>query len=749
MKVNKIILCLIAFIISINVCGLSAFASEESQNSDWFDDCVDLLEPMTEDEIRLKEETSVLSKYAYLNDLALERINEQFKEDGMDEVSCDTAAMGEEIVTTEDSMMTFSSQSLQSLIPFLKKVDNSTDERTAKYMPPHGYQGGFGSCGAFASTYYQMTYMNALVKGYDFTTETDVDSKILSPKFTYNIGKKADNKRQGVWPSTAYAIVQKHGCPSNKDFKYVDFYTTHETNASDYRGWPTEAEIWTNALKNKVQKSGWGNIGDLNELTPVKNSQDPNLNLIKTLLANGYILNVVTPIGWVTEDLPNDGIICVEVTSGDNMQYHAMTVVGYDDDFSYTHEGVTGHGAFKLIDSKKEDYECWFAYDALNAKSALFPDKERLQGWVNNEFTWVTMYKNYRPKLLAEFKITTNNRGAVDLSLGYGNALSSEPSEQWKPFIFNETKYIDDDGGNNSFNINGTKNEEENSATVILDYTDLINEKEADRIDEELEWYLSSNSDISDFKIIEMRIDDAETDVTEIHKVEYPSVGTLPNDTGTISCTCQLPLKVDKDKIWNVFVNYPLDKNSVNPNTVQIKDSKEKNTIANVLLENDTQIVVTPRENTQGKYYSLMIDGIKTVAGNGLISPVNKYFFFAPDIEDEVDYSIESSFTDEKFLDIIRDLVNKPNGVVYLSDVKNIKELDVSNSNITSLAGIEYFASLEQLNCSHNKLTELDLAKNINLKTIDVSCNELKTLDLSHNPLVTEVNVDTDVTVTQ
>lgn len=734
MKFNKMILCLITLAVSVNTCGLSALAAKEIPNSDlYMADYSGALKPMTEDEIRLKEETSVLATDAFLNDLALERINEQLKEDGMDEVSYDTAELGEEIVTTDNDIMLFSIPDTQSLISFLDKVDNSTDERTSKYLPPYSKQGKFGSCGAFASTYYQMTYMRAIAKKEKIKDDL---SNVLSPKFTYNIGKKADNGEAGMWPSTAYAIVQKHGCPFNKYFEYHYYDDLDKAPTNEYREWPTKAEMWKDALQNKVKQSGWGKIGATNDATPVKSPSDENLNLIKTFLANGYILNIVTPTGWITDTSTNGEKVCVEVTSDE--EFHAMTVVGYDDNFSYKVDNVEGKGAFKLIDSQDDEpNEVWFAYDALNAKSALVPEKERYQGWKYNEFTWVTMYENYSPKLLAEFEITTDNRGAVDLSLGYGDMSSDKPTEQWKPFIFNETKYIDKEGGNNCFNISGVhednEDDEDNSATIVLDFTDLINEKETDRLDEELKWYLSSNADISEFKLIDMRPEEQDY---------YTSSGTLPNDTGVISVPFQLPTKVDKDKVWNISVNYPLDAKTVNASTVAVKDDSGENMLAPVLLNNDTEIVVKPRSYIGGKYYSLEIDGIKTVAGNGLNRPITKYFLVAPDKENEVDYSIESSFNDNNFLNIIRELVQKPKGVVYLSDVRDIKELDVSNSEITSLSGIEYFTSLEKLICSNNQITKLDLSKNVNLKTLDASNNLLKEIDLSHNMLLIEVNLD-------
>lgn len=694
------------------------------------------LKPMTEDEIRLKEETSVLATGVRLNDIALERINEQLKKNGQPEVSYDTAEIGEEMITAENDIMQFSTSDVKSFIPLMEKADNTKDERTSKYFPPYKKQGSFGSCGAFSSTYYQMTYTKA------FTKREPIDEdmgKVLSPKFTYNIGKKSDDGEEGLWPSTAYAIVQKHGCPSYKDFEYNIYDNLSDAPASEYRSWLIGAEKWKNALQNKVKQSFWSNIGDPNEATPVKSPNDEHLNFIKELLLCGYILNVVTPTGWKMDTASNGEEICVEVISGEKR--HAMTVVGYDDNVTYELDGVQGKGAFKLLDSQsnKPD-EVWFAYDAINAKSAIYPDRERLQGWINNEFTWVTMYANYSPKLLAEFKITTNNRGAVDLSLGYGDILSDKPTELWKPFIFNETKYIDDNGGNNCFNINGIYSDEaDNSATIVLDFTDLINEKETDRLDKKLKWYLSSNADISDFKLIDMRPENGEV---------YTCLDTLPNDTGLISVPFLLPMKVNKDKVWNISVNYPLNGKTVNAKTVAVKNNNGENIIAPVSLKNDREIVVMPRgeytvgEYTPGEYYSLEIDGIKTVAGNGLKMPIIKYFYVAPDNEETVDYSIESSFTDSNFLKVIRKLAKKPNGVVCLSDVRDIKELDVSNSDITNLEGIEYFTSLEKLNCSNNQITQLDLSRNINLTTLDVSNNKLTELDLSHNTLLTDVNVN-------
>jgi Leucine-rich repeat (LRR) protein len=51
--------------------------------------------------------------------------------------------------------------------------------------------------------------------------------------------------------------------------------------------------------------------------------------------------------------------------------------------------------------------------------------------------------------------------------------------------------------------------------------------------------------------------------------------------------------------------------------------------------------------------------------------------------------------------------------------------LDISNKKIKDLSGIEAFTSLTFLDCSNNKLTNLDLRNNIGLTIIFNDVNDL------------------------
>ena len=73
-------------------------------------------------------------------------------------------------------------------------------------------------------------------------------------------------------------------------------------------------------------------------------------------------------------------------------------------------------------------------------------------------------------------------------------------------------------------------------------------------------------------------------------------------------------------------------------------------------------------------------------------------------------------------------------GLPYLTteDV-SVTKLDVWKKNITSLKGIEYFTALEELECSYNHLTALDLSKNTKLTKLHCEENQLTALDVSNN----------------
>ena len=118
------------------------------------------------------------------------------------------------------------------------------------------------------------------------------------------------------------------------------------------------------------------------------------------------------------------------------------------------------------------------------------------------------------------------------------------------------------------------------------------------------------------------------------------------------------------------------------------------------------------------------------------------------------DYRV--SIPDEKFREILKEkygLLFDVSETIAYQDIKEIRDLEVSNNQISSLQGIEYFSSLQILNCGGNALTNLDISQNSELEKLNCPNNKLKELDVSQNTnlqvLVCSENEFTSLNVSQ
>ena len=86
------------------------------------------------------------------------------------------------------------------------------------------------------------------------------------------------------------------------------------------------------------------------------------------------------------------------------------------------------------------------------------------------------------------------------------------------------------------------------------------------------------------------------------------------------------------------------------------------------------------------------------------------------------------------------------NNSIELSEALVVYSLNVSNSNISSLQGLNYFTNLEELYCNNNQLTTLDVSSNVNLYYINCKNNFLTTIDTSSiNDLAFGINCENNL----
>lgn len=251
-------------------------------------------------------------------------------------------------------------------------LPDEVDLSATEYFPPVGDQGGLGSCGTYATIYYQLTYEMNKARGVAATEET-----ILSPKLTYHLCSAAFG---GTLQEQNYELLMQQGAPSIATLPYSD---------EGHLDWFAQEKYWKEAMDCRVES--YYTLKDVGlEDSQITSPDDEDLYEIKSDLANGKMLVYSTYIGsWVTDtivahpDAPEnakfEGEEIVKYRTGDNGA-HGMTLVGYNDNIwvdqnSNSQVDAGEMGAFKIVNSWGDDYAndgfCWIAYDALNKVSAV------------------------------------------------------------------------------------------------------------------------------------------------------------------------------------------------------------------------------------------------------------------------------------------------------------------------------------------------------------------------------------------
>lgn len=99
----------------------------------------------------------------------------------------------------------------------------------------------------------------------------------------------------------------------------------------------------------------------------------------------------------------------------------------------------------------------------------------------------------------------------------------------------------------------------------------------------------------------------------------------------------------------------------------------------------------------------------------------------------------ESNFPDAKFRDSLMDGYGE-DGILTEEEIADITDMNISDSEISNLKGIEFFTALTTLDCRSNQLTTLDVSKNTSLTELNCSSNQLTTLDVSKNTSLTKLD---------
>ena len=103
----------------------------------------------------------------------------------------------------------------------------------------------------------------------------------------------------------------------------------------------------------------------------------------------------------------------------------------------------------------------------------------------------------------------------------------------------------------------------------------------------------------------------------------------------------------------------------------------------------------------------------------------------------------ETNFPDQNFRNYVSENCDQDrDGTLSKSEIAAKTEIYLYNRGIYSLKGIEYFTSLQSLNCGENMLTTLNLSRNTALTSLNCGGNYLTSLDVSGNTALTSLNCE-------
>lgn len=99
----------------------------------------------------------------------------------------------------------------------------------------------------------------------------------------------------------------------------------------------------------------------------------------------------------------------------------------------------------------------------------------------------------------------------------------------------------------------------------------------------------------------------------------------------------------------------------------------------------------------------------------------------------------ETNFPDPTFREYVKRFDNNRNGKLSTTEINVVKNIDVSEKNIKSIKGVEFFVDLEELECVKNKISDINVSKNTKLKKLNCEWNELTNLDVTKNTSLIEL----------
>ena len=337
----------------------------------------------------ITEETKTFNKDSSIKsdaDIDIEMLKKQLGSIGKPVVTIDSTTQMFNLIANRKKLYSRNLPALPEELPEQEVNVTKVDNSATKYFPKIEDQGELNSCTAWASVYYQMSYM--------VNKELDRDGKLevntFSPIWVYNMIN--DGSNNGTFYSDVLAVLAEVGAVPTPcvPLEYRD-------RGENIRNLHAKKANFMLASKYKVSQFYAIDLKNRDNDTVVTNNDDRDLETIKQALLMGEILSATTYSDNWNRDIikssdfnkeNNDYVGETIVTRCDGYYAgaHRITIVGFDDNIwvDINQNGIVENGekgAFKIANSWGPESDnngfIWISYDALNKVSSV-PDSDNV-----------------------------------------------------------------------------------------------------------------------------------------------------------------------------------------------------------------------------------------------------------------------------------------------------------------------------------------------------------------------------------
>lgn len=564
------------------------------------------------------------------NELALARVQETEKYlQTKSNNSVNATPIGSEVIGRNGGGTPTPGQSSgSSKFPLASAVDISSGDT----FPEIGNQGIINSCVSWSMLYYQLTNNTCVVRNQKAKNENgNINENVMSPRWIYTMTNFGRNI--GTFYAEACAALMCYGCPNIEDY-------SAEINASNLKQWCISPDIWGKAFYNKPEQIMY-DCFTTEELYDGNIAGSDTLIRIKQLISDGYALTYSTNVGaYNYTQSTSDGSWACRYVGTNEENWHAMTIVGYDDNYwiDVNDNGnidVGETGALKIANSWGKDAEnyndgyLWLSYDALGAISAVSgmqSDRDRAI-WA---YYFVKPTIEYEPVITASVTIEAKRRNQIGIELGIiKNNIEEKISIVPNYHIAFSTEKLGKNSGKYSsqpFNFSGSYGTE--TISLPIDLTPLLQKLYAESEiypGETLRFNITisdSNVDSNETNLHEVKIKDNATNS------EYTSLDetVLSANGNSVSKYVDfiMPGYIGRDQAKSFSLNFTnnIYADSVTSSSAYISDSK--NTVCDAEIAVDGKNIQIDCPNTTGylfnKIYKINVkNDILSVGRNRLI----------------------------------------------------------------------------------------------------------------------------------